>query len=58
MQERMIVDLEQCVFRREDIIGKSEAKTKREKGGMSQTRLLFSRKISEIKSKIKQTKKV
>ncbi|XP_045477303.1 coiled-coil domain-containing protein 40 [Harmonia axyridis] len=53
-QERFMIDLEQCVFRRESIVAGNEAKEKRSKFGIEKTRFNFKRKMDDMRNQIKQ----
>ncbi|KAK9888236.1 hypothetical protein WA026_000503 [Henosepilachna vigintioctopunctata] len=53
-QEKLVTDLEQCVFRRESIVAVSAAREKRSKFGIEKTRINFKRRLDDTRNKIKQ----
>ncbi|KAL3274206.1 hypothetical protein HHI36_015620 [Cryptolaemus montrouzieri] len=53
-QDKLMVDLEHCVYRREAIVAGNEAREKRSKFGIDKTRFNFKRKLDDTRNKIKQ----
>ncbi|XP_018561589.1 coiled-coil domain-containing protein 40 [Anoplophora glabripennis] len=53
-QEKLVKDLDHCVGRRESIYMVSEARQKKTQGAAERTRVNYSRKMDNVKNKIKQ----
>ncbi|KAJ8917137.1 hypothetical protein NQ315_012629 [Exocentrus adspersus] len=54
-QERLVKDLDHCVARRDSIYMESEARQKRTKGAEEKTRINYTRRMDNLRNKIKQT---
>lgn len=57
-QDKLMHDLEHCVSRRDAIITLAEAREKREKGGSERTRINFTRKLDDMRNRVKQLENV